>query len=193
MHRYFNWSLIAIVSLALQSCTIEHFQISNKLRATTAARTNALCNVRYFISVNANPRQNTRKPQYNADRLKKDTENYIRATETTFAGHGCMVHRVEKSEEANFKIDIMQSPLWSALPQEFLTGLSVGAIPSWGTREGEYWFGFSNIELMKQHTYIIRRKSYNHIILFPVVWINFITQDKVDVYAESLANFLESS
>lgn len=193
MHKYFNCSLIAILSLVLQSCTIAHFQISDKLHVNTPATNNALCNIRYFISVRANPRQVTRKPQYNDDQLKKDAEAYIRATEAIFVNHGCVVHKVAKSEEANFKIDIMQSPFWSALPQEFLTGISFGAIPSWGTREGEYEFGFTNIELMKEHTYTVDRKSYNHIVLFPVVWINLITRDKFEVYADSLANFLESS
>jgi hypothetical protein len=36
-------------------------------------------------------------------------------------------------------------------------------------------------------------KSYNHLILFPVFWINFFTLDERRVYKDALTNFLEHS
>jgi hypothetical protein len=193
MNKHFKWSLILGVSLVLQSCTIAHYQIANKLHTHAGIKSKNSCNISYHISIDTNPRQFTRKPQYNDDQLKKDNEVYVQSTEKVFTDHGCAVQKVEIAEEADFKIEITQSPLWSALPQEWLTGLSFGAIPSWGTREREYTFGFNDIKLKKEHIYVIDNKSYNHIILFPVFWITFVTLDKGDVYAEALSNFLENS
>ena len=81
----------------------------------------------------------------------------------------------------------------SALPQEWLTGLTCGAIPSWGTRYGEFKYRFENTPRQTSHTYFVDRPAFNHIIVFPVFWVSFFWPDEIDLYKKALANFLDNS
>lgn len=192
VNKYIQWSIIALVPLFLQSCTIAHYKIRNTLPTDAALTTLDSCNVRFHIVVSADPRRFSRKPGYKDAALKKDTEEFVQSTEKVLGQQGCTVAKVENAEEANFNIEI-----WESAPSgagiEFLTGLSAGVIPSWGTSEGEYKFTFTDLASAKDHTYLIDEKSYNHITLVPVSWITFVLLDKQAIYKKALANFLESS
>ena len=105
----------------------------------------------------------------------------------------CNATYVEKDDDATLEIHIKHLSQLSALPQEWLTGLSFGLIPSWGTRESEYTYSFKEKSTGKSHTYMVDSKSYNHLILFPVFWVSFFTLNEKRVYKNALTNFLEHS
>lgn len=57
-----------------------------------------------------------------------------------------------------------------ACAQEYLTGLTLGIIPSWCTREGIFQFAFEKYlkgEIVNKQEYVVDVTSYGHIILLP--------------------------
>lgn len=75
----------------------------------------------------------------------------------------------------------------SALPQEWLTGLSLGLIPSWGTRPAEVRFSFS--QESRTAAYVVDHKTVNHLVLFPVFWITIFLTDEGKAFENALADF----
>jgi len=120
-------------------------------------------------------------------------QSYYESTKEIFNKIGCSANYVENEKAANFKIKVVRYKHLSALPQEWLTGLSFGLIPSWGTRENEYQYTFENVNKNKANTYYVDKHSFNHIILFPIFWVSFFTIDEDKVYKEALTNFIEGS
>jgi tetratricopeptide (TPR) repeat protein len=192
MSNFRSWVIGALSILLFQSCSIVHYQVRNELHDPSDGFKGA-CNIQYFVSVEGIPRQITRTPTYDEERLKKDKDEYRHATQEILTQKGCTAEVVETEKDANLKIHIIISPFWSALPQEWLTGLSFGLIPSWGTRPGEYVYVFEDKDAKKGHSYFIDQKTYNHLILFPLIWVNWITPDRIDAYQKALTNFMESS
>jgi hypothetical protein len=183
-------SLLAMAFL-LQSCTVAYYQVQNGLEVHPELNPIPDCTVTFTLTVLAHPRQLTRTPSYKDEWLAKDYQKFEKATKKVFAKRGCKARKVDNEEEAGFRIKILKSPLLSALPQEWLTGLTFGAIPSWGTRPGELFFYFEDFALAKHHTYIVDSKSYNHIILFPVFWVTIIMKNESDIYKDALNNFIQ--
>ena len=68
-----------------------------------------------------------------------------------------------------------------------------GLIPSWGTRPNEYTYTFSNISNGASHEYSIDNVSFNHLVLFPVFWVTFLTLDESKEFESALENFIENS
>ena len=83
--------------------------------------------------------------------------------------------------------DFAYTPMVSALPQEWLTGLSVGIIPSWGIRRGEFRFEYQSGD--RSQTYFIDRPAFNHLLMTPFFWLTFLGPKPIDLYKESLADF----
>ncbi|HET6464547.1 MAG TPA: hypothetical protein VFH55_02920 [Nitrospiria bacterium] len=187
------WFCVVIVALMLQSCTVAYLQIQNGLKTNPSAEIRPECAVKFSVFVDDNPRLNTRVVQYKKEEIGQIRNAYIRATREVFTKQGCTANYVEKDQDANFMIQVSISEMWSALPQEWLTGLSLGLIPSWGTRPGEYVFTFEDVETKKSHSYIVDKKSFNHLILFPIFWVTFITSNQIHIYKTALTNFIQSS
>lgn len=187
-----RWTLF-VIALMLQSCTIASYEIRNKLVSSEDQNNNEPCEIKYFLSVSSGYCTNTYGISYEhrAEVLNSLKNQYIKATNEIFGKKGCLSSNVENERDANFKIKVERLRQLSALPQEYLTGLSFGIIPSWGTREGELKYSF--IEESKRYTYYIDTHAFNHIILFPVFWIMFITLDEDAIYRESITNFIESA
>lgn len=179
----------------LQSCTIASYEIKNKLVSSEKQSNNQPCEVKYYISVSSGYCTNTygASYEYRSEILQKLKDKYIESTNEIFEINGCSSRNVENEQDANFEIKVNRLRQLSALPQEHLTGLSFGIIPSWGTREGELKYSFTEKSTNKHHTYIIDTHAYNHIILFPVFWIMFITLDEESIYRETITNFIESA
>ena len=72
---------------------------------------------------------------------------------------------------------------------EWITGLTLGAIPTWVTEEGTYEFVLGlcdkDRELARQ-SYLVNTKTFNWILVLPVFWINAFLWN--DTY-----NFLEQA
>ena len=134
------------------------------------------------------------KKLHEIEALKELKEKYIKSTLSTLTSLGCSANQTLNKEDSNFSINVSRQLQLSALPQEWLTGLSFGLIPSWGTKYGQYVFTFTHNERGKSFSYQIDQHNYNHIILFPVFWVTFFTaDDEQRAYTNVLTNFVKSS
>ena len=185
--------VVLITALLLSSCTVAHYQIRNSL--TNASQEHSKpCDIKYSLDITSGSRTNTFGVRDSKeDEMQKLRRKYIESTKKVLNKNGCTATYVITEGEANFKVRVERLRNISALPQEWLTGLSFGLIPSWGTRPSQYIYTFDDTETKKQNIYYIDEKSYNHLILFPVFWVTFIMLDEFNVYEKSLSNFTEGS
>lgn len=190
--RKMNLLAMVLLTVILQGCTVTYYELRNEIAPKTFSEKTNSCDFNYSFTMDDYRKFRTIGNQPNP-RATEDLDKYIKATQAVFTQKGCKANNVEDKDKAEFKIDVLRAPQLSALPQEWLTGLSFGVIPSWGTRYGEYKYTFENILLKKNHTFFVDRPAFNHIILFPVFWLSFLQPDEIELYKKALANFLESS
>ncbi len=184
--------LIILSALVLQGCTIAYYDLKNELdRAPTSK---AICDVKYSINVTTNHYANFLGFREDKEvRLQAERDKYVADTRDVLNNKGCKATNVEKEDEATLEVRIVRVVDYHARPQQWLTGLSLGLIPSWATMKSEYTYFFKEKSTGKSHTYTVDLKTYNHLILFPVYWINLFTLDENRVYKNALTNFLEHS
>lgn len=127
------------------------------------------------------------------EEVERIRRGYVDRTVDTLDGLGCGAGEASGDVEPNLSIIVDRQLQLSALPQEWLTGLSFGLIPSWGTKYGQYTFTFTNADTAHTHTYVVDQRDYNHLVLFPVFWVTFFTANEHRAYANALANFAKSS
>jgi len=187
-------NLLALVCLIvmLQGCTITYYELRDEITPKVASGKGVGCDFNYSLTMDDYRRFRTIGNQPNP-RAAEDLDKYIKATQAVFTQKGCKAIKIEEKDKAEFKIDVLRAPQLSALPQEWLTGLTVGAIPSWGTRYGEYEYTFENKLLKKNHKFLVDRPAFNHIIVFPIFWLSFLWPDEIELYKKALTNFLENS
>lgn len=184
--------LIVLSTFSLQSCTITYYDLRNELEG--AGKPKSSCEIKYSVSLASGRYTNTfGLHETEKERAQKEKERYVADTRDVLTTKGCNVAYVEHDEEATLQIRVEHVAYVSALPQEWLTGLSFGLIPSWGTRKSEYTYAFDDKSSGKSHSYTVDSKSYNHLVLFPVFWITFFTLDESRVFKDALNNFLEHS
>src|SRR6266513_2298832 len=184
--------VIALGTFALQSCTIAYYNLRNELEGD--AKPKSSCTFKYSVILTSGRYTNTfGLRETEKERLQREKERYVADTRDVLVAKGCDVAYVERDEDATLQVHVEHLAYISALPQEWLTGLSFGLIPSWGTRKSENKYSFNNKSSSKSHSYTVDTKSYNHLILFPVFWISFFTLDESRVYKDALNNFLEHS
>ncbi|WP_312934100.1 hypothetical protein [Pseudomonas sp.] len=91
-------------------------------------------------------------------------------------------------------INITQASSGGACGQDYLTGLSLGLIPTWCTRSGLYTFNFalSNAHgVCRQRTYSLSSTSYSHLTLIPFALFAANDQPLV-LYQAALKSFLQN-
>ena len=186
-------TMVIILMLFFQGCTIMQYETKNNLNNQEMVIDNKVCDITYFIHIDAERRQRTTGTNKVPEWIDEAKIKYLASANKVFNNHGCTAKYEEDIEKANFIINVRISPYHSALPQEFLTGLSFGLIPSWGTRPNEYKYEFVNKSESVRHIYSVDSVSYNHLILFPFIWVNFLTDNELDVFENSLKNFIENS
>jgi len=185
--------VVFTAALLLSSCTVAHYEIRNGV--TNASQEHGEpCDIKYSLYISSGSRTNTfGVRESKEDQLEKLKSKYIESTNEVLNKRGCTATYIITEEDANFKVRVERLLTISALPQEWLTGLSFGLIPSWGTRRSEYIYTFEDTKIKKKHNYYIDEKSYNHLILFPVSLVIFVTLDEFNVYETALTNFVEGS
>ena len=80
-----------------------------------------------------------------------------------------------------------------ACAQEYLTGLSLGLIPSWCTRPNLYKFNFilnKDHRFCRQQTYSISSTSFSHLTVIPFALLNTENQP-LTLYQAALKDFLQ--
>lgn len=100
------------------------------------------------------------------------------------AAKGC---RLDGSGVGTLRIDVDDLQQVSALPQEWLTGLSFGLIPSWGVRPAEVTYAFSQGD--RTAVFYVDDRRVNHLVLTPVFWLNFLLNRPQADFATAFENF----
>jgi hypothetical protein len=184
---------VFLLLAALQGCTVAYYKTDDNLSRSAKTLMPANCEINYSVEIDAEQRQFTTGVTKKNEWAEQARPRYVASSEKVFKAHGCIAKFVEDGDTANFVAKIKISPLRSALGQEWLTGLSFGLIPSWGTRPNEYTYGFTNRVTSRQHSYSIDSVSFSHLVLFPFFWVTFFTLDEQRAYSNALSNFLENS
>jgi len=191
-----TWVAVFISALLLQACSVSYLQLRNELKENPSSGYGQPCNVKYSIFIEG---YRKRADAGNAAWMYLDSfhedrlQEYIKTTEEIIRGKRCIANYVGSEEDADLKIRIVNSGYRGAAPQDWLTGLSLGLIPSWKTEEDVYKYSFVSVSTKRGHSYSVDRKTFAHLVLFPIFWITFITSDDIADYKKALANFLENS
>ncbi len=191
-----RWVAVFISALLLQACSVSYLQLRNELKENPSSGYGQPCNVKYSIFIEG---YRKRADAGNAAWMYLDSfhedrlQEYIKTTEEIIRGKRCIANYVGSEEDADLKIRIVKSGYRGAAPQDWLTGLSLGLIPSWKTEEDVYKYSFVSVSMKRGHGYSVDRKTFAHLVLFPIFWITFITSDDIADYKKALTNFLENS
>jgi hypothetical protein len=183
------FAAVLLSALSIQACTLARLQIRDPLPTTPQPAPSA-CEVRYSLSLYEVYRTNTAGTHVIVDkRLEDDRAKYVRATNEALHEAGCAgTLEISPSQEVDLQVAIHAQPNLSAAPQEWLTGLSGGLIPSWATVESQYQFRFTDTR--GSHSYAIDEKRLSHLVLAPVCWMTFKTADPYRIYKAAVRNFL---
>lgn len=184
-------TLPILVTLFISGCSVVTYELRDELPIANNLST---CDISFTLDLQSGTHTNSfgAKP-HEVEALEKLKESYITSTLTTLSDLGCIARQASNSTDSNFAVEVSRQLQLSALPQEWLTGLSFGLIPSWGTKYGQYAFTFTHNGSGKTYTYNIDQNNYNHIILFPVFWVSFFTANEQGAYTDALTNFIKSS
>ena len=129
---------------------------------------------------------NTFGPKGTKPEMVRELETQYRAVaQGVLLERKCVPSDSGAGEVLQIKVEEMQE--LSALPQEWLTGLSLGLIPSWGTRRAEIRFTFT--QGTRTAAYLVDDKRVNHLVLFPVFWLSFILANNEAEFEKALNDF----
>jgi hypothetical protein len=184
------YKLLMLAILFLSGCSIISYDLRDKL---LESELQSSCNISFILELKSGSHtHNFGAKPHETEALKQLNQDYVTSTLNTLSGLGCNVSQASRVAEANFIIHVSRQLQLSALPQEWLTGLSLGLIPSWGTKHGQFVFTFTNSDKGRSYTYTIDQNNYNHIIFFPVFWVTLLTADEQKAYVNALTNFIKS-
>lgn len=186
--KYIKQILIFIlIILFFNNCTIRQYTTKNYIYKSKFTTIDSSHNFLYYVEINSVRRYRTLGIKHQQSYMKE----YLKSIQKIFKQNDFSAKYESDKNKANFIIEIKEQPYASALGQEFLTGLSLGLIPSWGTRKSEYIFKFIDNQHKISHKYSIDDTRFNHIILFPVFWLSF-SDNKIDVFEKTLINFIDT-
>lgn len=185
--------ILILFVLHFTSCTIVHYKITNEL-AKEKSHTHSQCDINYFLVFTSGIYTNTFGDQKDSDKRALELQKkYEESIEKVLSYKGCKINKADSANAANFIIQVKRQLFMSALPQEWLTGLSFGIIPSWGTRPEQFVYTFEDKKTGTKHSYIIDEKSYNHLVLFPVFLFTYSKLTEFNVFEETFTNFIENT
>jgi len=179
--------IVLISFLLIQGCTVGYYTTEDMLSVSETDHNT--CEVIYHIEVS--PKEPERISGERLESWKQEKLSlYEAATKEVLESNNCTYKKAQTKSNANLNINVMVSINHEALAAEYLTGLSLGIIPSWGTRQDFYSYDFSHLN--NQHSYSIDDVRFNHLIAFPVFWISFLTMDESNIYEDCLDNYVKS-
>ncbi len=179
--------VLALISLLIQGCTVGYYSTDDMLSFEEKSPNE--CDIRYHIEIA--PKESERM---SADRLivwkKIKIALYDKVTKEVLAKNNCSYKKSDNQTDATLNISVMVSINHDAMAVEYLTGLSLGIIPSWGTRHDYYSYDFKYHE--KENSYSVDDFRFNHLVVFPVFWVSFFTMDESNIYEKCLDNYVKS-
>jgi hypothetical protein len=175
-------SILIVVASLSSGCTVAWLD----LRAESMAEAAWECPAVVAVNVTSGYTTNTFGPKEQKPERVQELENRYRTlAEQTLHERKCKLKAGASGETLTVQIEEMHQ--LSALPQEWLTGLSLGLIPSWGTRPAEVRFSFS--QGSRRAAYVVDDKRVNHLVLFPVFWLSFFLVDNDREFKNALEDF----
>lgn len=191
MTRIIQKLAIICALFVLYGCTVANYQLRDELQESTERST---CDIAFTLELESAAYTNTFGANpHEVEALNPLKSSYIDSTKEAMSELGCNSIHTEDAASANFTINVKRQIQLSALPQEWLTGLSLGLIPSWGTRYDQFVYTFENKVSKKSFSYEVDQNSYNHLVLFPVFWVTFFTADEQKIYKSAITNFVKSA
>ena len=171
---------LALVFL-LQGCSVWHYNTNGTLAERKKNDLGAGCKITYSLLVNG----------FDSHIAADNRRYYEGVTKEVLLDLGCVSSKAKILNENDLNIYIIYSGSGGASGAEILTGLSLGLIPSWTTREKMYTYEFTRGA--SKQIYTIDQVSYNHLLLLPVFWVNFLTDSETDRFRAALRNFINNS
>jgi hypothetical protein len=182
---------LVTILIILQGCTVGWYTLrdsSGNVRIDRLAK--KICPAEFELNVNSSRYTNTfGKKDSHPDHLLELEQKFRSATDKILNKHGCFDEAVTSRDNARkLNIEVIEQIYLSALPQEWLTGLSFGLIPSWGTRPERWRFKFSISGLKRE--YVVDDTRFHHLVAFPVFWISFSLMSVMPKYEQALEEFI---
>lgn len=176
--------LLVLVLLSDQGCTIVWHATSPEIpsRATDHQNNDRLLEYRLTY----------RAPHLAEFVYKKADSKFRRNIESAIARAG---FHLANEDHAKILLDVQVSesqPRGAGV--EWVTGLTLGAIPTWVTEEGTYEFvlGLCGADRgLLTERYLVNTKTFNWILVLPVFWINVFTwNDKYNLLGNAIESLL---
>lgn len=119
--------------------------------------------------------------------IRNEYENYKLATQSFFNKNGVNSNIIKDPNSAALKI-VINRKRFRTLPQEWLTGLSFGLIPSGGTRYDRYVY---SIEYLNDRISIhLDETTVNHLIFTPICFIQLPFVTEIPTYKMVLSRYI---
>ena len=183
---------LSILGLFLSSCA--SYQIRELSNNDAPHKLSETCYNKYSITISSftytNSFGSVQSDESEIERLKSE---YIASTKKVLNRDGCNPVYTTNESEANLKVRIERSLYLSALPQEWLTGLSLGLIPSWGTRRSQYIYTFIDTETKTAKSYALDVTTYLHLFFIFASLNSDNKSDEFRVYEKTLIKYIKGS
>jgi hypothetical protein len=189
MIKFFN---IIIYTILLSGCTVATYELQSQLENPVAL--NNKCNIVFGVTLESSRQTNSLGIKQDAkEKIETLSEDYIKSTSAALTELGCKYSFSSLETDIDLIIKIERKLQLSALPQEYLTGLSLGLIPSSGTKYGQFVYSFQFTETDKKFIYKVNQTNYNHLFIAPIFWVSFITANEQKTYQEAIINFIKNT
>ena len=180
--------------ISLQGCTVGWYSLQDVSEEVAAGNNKTWnCPANFELDVNMNYYTNT----YSNKKAKPENISKIKrqlslSTEKALKDLGCLSgNDLGATKNKILFIKVTEQKYLSALPQEWLTGLSFGIIPSWGTRPGLWQFEFKQGDY--ERTFSVDDTRFNHLIALPVFWLSFPLMNIESEFEKALNEFVSAN
>jgi hypothetical protein len=172
---------------------VVQLDLINKIEANSLVNQNKNSKnqpVKFKIEVDGRKYYRTMISEYSKSQMEQITDHYTNSTKNVLLKKRFKPIEVSNKTDADIYIKILDTPHMGSVGPEYLTGLSFGVIPSWPELKNQYNFDFESTITGSKHKYWVNATRYNHLLLFPVFWINFFKDNAFDKYEQALDNFI---
>ena len=187
-------TLLAAAAILLQGCAVSHYHLHGSIPARSGTVPD--CAYKYSLTRDglSDPAGSTAKGYVKKDTWRKYPYD-LEVTESVFAEAGCSAVFVMPDQSPDFEILISERVFPEAF-QDWLTGLSLGLIPSWKTADGLITYTFRNHATGKERSYSADGFSAVHLFFAPLTLLQFgldmggVYRQEAATYRRALAYFL---
>lgn len=171
-------TLLLLLIIFFHGRTVGNYK-SHGLTKGTVTSGQKDCKISYFIEVEG----------FHKDRSKNELTKYSERAEKIMESLHCKSVRLTEPMQNGLLINVQYGGHGGASPEDFITGLTLGIIPSRTTRNNMYIYSISDGANSKD--YSLDQVSYSHFVLFPFIWVNILADSEYDHFGYVLADFIK--